>query len=76
MTKPKKGKKIRAEFRKRYESRARKTDFTREYREEDTFDEALTQGERVSGKGRLTRRRTIVGEVVESQEETGFEVHR
>ena len=76
MTKPKKGKKIRAEFRKRYESRARKTDFTREYREEDTFDEALTRGERVSGKGRLTRRRTIVGEVVESQEETGFEVHR
>ena len=76
MTKPKKGKKIRAEFRKRYESRARKTDFTREYREEDTFDEALTQGERVSGKGRLTRRRTIVGEVVESQEGTGFEVHR
>jgi ribosome biogenesis GTPase len=76
MAKPNKGKKIRAEFRKRHESRARKTDFTREYREEDSFDEKLTQAERVSGKGRLTRRRTVVGESTESQQETGFGVHR
>jgi ribosome biogenesis GTPase len=56
----KKNRKIRADFRKRYQSRTRQSDLTREFRRED-FQEDLASGERVSGKGDLTRKRTISG---------------
>lgn len=52
-------KKQRAEFRKNRGDRARDTDLTREYRQAENVDD-LTARERVSGKGELTRKRTIV----------------
>ncbi|MDG2015165.1 MAG: ribosome small subunit-dependent GTPase A [Pirellulaceae bacterium] len=64
--------KIRAEFKKKHDSQVRKKDFT-DHARGDVDDNALVSGERVSGKGSLTRRRTIVGEIV-GEQETGFQV--
>ena len=54
--------KVRTEFRKRHDSRKRKKDFTREFHEQDQDLEDIGKSERVSGKGDLTRKRTIVGQ--------------
>ena len=64
--------KIRAEFKKKHDSQVRKKDFT-DHARGDVDDTSLVSGERVSGKGSLTRRRTIVGEMV-GEQETGFQV--
>ena len=64
--------KIRADFKKKHDSNVRKKDFT-EHAHGEADDESMVSGERVSGKGDLTRRRTIVGEIVGDQE-TGFQV--
>ena len=61
-------KKIRAEFRKKYESRTRQHDLTREFRRHGFDEDESARDERVSGKGRLTRKRTVIGEAVESDE--------
>ena len=56
----KKPSKQRTDFRKRHQGRVRDSDFTRDYR--DGNDDRLAdakKGERVSGKGDLTRKRTI-----------------
>jgi len=58
--------KIRAEFRKSYDGRTRKRDYTRDIGEESGKIEDLAAGERVSGKGRLTRKRTVTGSVQDS----------
>ena len=63
---------MRAEFRKRHEGRKRKNDFTREYGEDAEKLEDTSQAERVSGKGRLTRKRTVTGS--ENENESGFQV--
>ena len=65
--KKKKSDKLRTEFRKRHESRRRKNDFTREFHDGNSNLEDLGKSERVSGKGDLTRKRTVVG--LESREE-------
>ena len=70
-----KKKKIRAEFRKNRSVRTRTTDWTRQYRQHGFESEAPLQGERVSGKGDLVRRRTICGEQLEAHEQPGFDVH-
>ena len=71
--KKKKSNKVRTEFRKRHESRRRKNDFPREFHDGETNLEDLGKSERVSGKGELTRKRTVVGH--ESNEEgDGFQV--
>lgn len=59
-----KKKKIRADFRKNRAPRARQSDLTRRFRaESDSLDDAARE-ERVSGKGEVTRKRTIIeGEV-------------
>jgi len=67
---PKK-KKIRTEFRKKYDGRKRDGDITRNYTQGGDTDDAA-QSERLSGKGKLTRSRTIVGDA--SDEQTGFAV--
>ena len=54
-----KEKKIRADFRKNRNVRARRSDWTRQFDEHGFQEEAPLQSERVSGKGDLTRRRTI-----------------
>ncbi|MEN6451077.1 MAG: ribosome small subunit-dependent GTPase A [Thermoguttaceae bacterium] len=71
-----KKKKIRASFRKNRGVRARTTDWTRRYRQHGFEEEAPSQGERISGKGDLTRHRTICGEHREDPEESpGLGVH-
>ncbi|MBP85837.1 MAG: ribosome small subunit-dependent GTPase A [Planctomycetaceae bacterium] len=72
---PKKRKqKIRTDFRKKHESRTRQTDLTRDFREHGFAEDESVRGERVSGKGELTRKRTVIGEVSED-EESGLAVH-
>ena len=57
----KKKKKIRAAFRKNRTVRTREKDFTRKF-DEHGFEETDTAlGERISGKGELTRHRTVIG---------------
>lgn len=69
----KKKRKIRADFRKKHDSRQRQGDLTREFREHGFEDDETHRSERVSGKGDLTRRRTIIGDEVEG-EDAGFGV--
>jgi ribosome biogenesis GTPase len=74
MAKKKKSRKtVRAEFRKRHDSRTRKNDFTKEFGDQDQSLEESKQRERVSGKGDLTRKRTISGSTNEV-DESGFQV--
>ncbi len=70
----KKKQKIRAEFRKNRTPRARANDETRRFLGEgsEAQDDAVLR-ERVSGKGELSRRRTVMGEV-SSDEEGSFSV--
>lgn len=65
--------KIRTDFRKNHDSRTRKRDLTRDAGREG-FDDGVTQRERLSGKGKLTRKRTIIGDLVDD-EAAGFSVH-
>ena len=69
-----KKKKIRAELRKKHESRTRKRNLTREYVSHGFEQEDPAQSERVSGKGELTRKRTVIGGQADA-EETGLLVH-
>lgn len=69
----KKGK-IRTEFRKNRASRTRRTDWTRGFQRDRLEDEDPVAGERVSGKGDLTRRRTVVGSECSKSDEPGFGV--
>ncbi len=68
------GDKHRASFRKKHELRRRKRDVTREYLADDDALHDTPQSERVSGKGELSRKRTVRGAVVASRETSGFEV--
>ena len=65
--------KIRAEFRKKHDQRGRKTNFTKDYAADETQFEDATSGERISGKGRLTRKRTVIGQA-DSSARSGFQV--
>ena len=61
MSKPGSGKKkVRANFRKNRGAKTRDADLTRDYREAEVVEDLGIQQERVSGKGELTRKRTIV----------------
>lgn len=53
-------KKIRTDFRKNHQGRVRRGDLTRDFLKEKLPDDHVKE-ERVSGKGDLTRRRTVVG---------------
>src|SRR5687768_11103901 len=60
-----KKRKYRAEFRKHHQGQTRRKDLTQRYAADSTANDETT-GERISGKGELTRRRTLAGaEVVE-----------
>ena len=74
MAKKKKGKQVRANFRKRQNTRVRKRDFTREFEQDaESLGDQRTD-ERVSGKGDLTRKRTVAGSDANS-DASGFEVN-
>ncbi len=63
-------KKIRAEFRKNRAERARAGDWTRRFvgPPDDQQQDELIREERISGKGELNRKRTIVGEFAAADE--------
>ena len=71
MAKRKRAKKIRAEFRKKHDSSVRKRDFTNV--DNPAEHDELARDQRVSGKGNLTRHRTVHGEVA-GDEEMGYQV--
>jgi ribosome biogenesis GTPase len=73
MGKKSKVRKVRTAFRKKHDAQIRDKDLTKAFRGEDRAED-VEQSERVSGKGRLTRKRTIIGEVAEG-DESGFAVH-
>lgn len=73
-----KKRKIRVEFRKNRLNRARRNDLTREADASDGSDDASPHSERVSGKGDLTRYRTVIveeGEGGELRREVGAGYH-
>jgi ribosome biogenesis GTPase len=67
-----KKKKFRAAFRKNRSARARGVDPTREFRQGGNRAEDGVRGERISGKGELSRKRVVVGE--EADPAGGFAV--
>jgi ribosome biogenesis GTPase / thiamine phosphate phosphatase len=70
-----KKKKIRADFRKDHQVRRRQKDLTRKFARDADAGDAMASSERLSGKGDLTRKRTIIG--VESDPQTaGYGVLR
>lgn len=69
---PGKKKKIRAEFRKNREVRARQGDLTRDYQQHGFEADDSVRGERVSGKGSLSRKRTIVVSESSATDEQGM----
>ena len=69
----KKPKKIRTEFRKNRGARARQGDFTRKFQVDDEATADTEHNERLSGKGELTRKRTVIGEAA-SGDQPGFSV--
>lgn len=73
MAKKKPRKTIRAEFRKKHDSRKRKKDFTREFDNDAESLEDSKTDERISGKGRLTRKRTVVGSE-QTDDQSAFQV--
>lgn len=69
-----KKKKIRAPFRKNRNVRARASDWTQRYREHGFEEEAPLQSERVSGKGDVSRHRTVCGDQLDQEAAPGFDV--
>ncbi len=69
----KKQRKIRTEFRKNRSVRTRRTDWKRQFDEHGFEEETPQQTERISGKGELTRKRTVIGGEVDG-DEPGFAV--
>jgi ribosome biogenesis GTPase / thiamine phosphate phosphatase len=70
----KKDKKFRADFRKKHQSRSRRSDLTRGFAAGDQELEESPLSERVSGKGDLTRKRTVTGDAISEQESGGLTV--
>ncbi|HEY6563677.1 MAG TPA: ribosome small subunit-dependent GTPase A, partial [Pirellulaceae bacterium] len=54
-----KPRKVRADFRKNRVSRTRKRDLTEDFRRDGVAAEDAASSERISGKGELSRRRTV-----------------
>ena len=73
MAKKKHGK-IRAQFRKNRGDRTRPTDWTRRFEQHGFESEDPLQEERISGKGELTRQRTVTGTEVDG-DEPGLGIH-
>ncbi len=71
----KKKRKVRTEFRKNRSQKARDTNWTREFDEHGFKEKDPLLGERVSGKGELTRRRTVKGEEIATGDEPHLGIH-
>lgn len=70
----KKKKKIRADFRKNRGVRTRPTDWTRQFDQHGFEEQDPQQQERISGKGELTRKRTVRGDELDTADEPGLKV--
>jgi ribosome biogenesis GTPase / thiamine phosphate phosphatase len=70
----KKNKKIRTDFRKNRGARPRTGDLTRSFSTDDEQRLDAPRDERISGKGELTRKRTVVGQQAEDADQGGFAV--
>ncbi|MCG8583191.1 MAG: ribosome small subunit-dependent GTPase A, partial [Pirellulales bacterium] len=68
MAKKKGKKKIRADFRKNRTARTRQGDLTRQYDADDDATHDTISEERLSGKGAIARKRTVVGQEVASDD--------
>jgi ribosome biogenesis GTPase len=68
-------KKIRTDFRKDHQVRRRKKDLTRQFANDERAGDKFVKEERLTGKGDLTRKRTIVGVETDAQA-AGFGVLR
>jgi ribosome biogenesis GTPase len=66
--------KIRREFRKNRSTRARRRDWDQVYDRPEDDQSALPTHERISGKGELSRRRTVIGEQIDDEDQPGFDV--
>lgn len=72
----KKRTKLRADFRKKHQGRVRDGDLTRGFRsgvDSHKLDDAV-RSERVSGKGELTRKRTVIGSDIDPHDTSGLQV--
>jgi len=58
----KKSRKVRTKLKKGHQGRGRRSDFTREFQQHGFHESDTVSHERLSGKGDLTRHRTIIGE--------------
>jgi ribosome biogenesis GTPase len=68
----KKKKQVRASLRKNRGTRTRTTDWTQQFHEHGFEEAGTSRGERVSGKGDLTRHRTVSGTEVGTGDEPGL----
>ncbi len=75
MASGKKGRKTRTDFRKNRSARTRRTDWTQRFDQEAPDLDATARTERLSGKGELTRRRTVLAADAAEQGEEGPTVH-
>jgi ribosome biogenesis GTPase len=69
-----KKKKIRVDFRKNRVVRTRQTDLTRQFARDEEAEDAQVREERISGKGELTRRRTVLTEESPTGDQSGYHV--
>jgi len=70
----KKNKKVRTHFRKNRNVRTRTTNWTRQFDQHGFEKEDTLANERVSGKGELTKRRTVRGAPLDTGDEPGFDI--
>lgn len=73
MAKP--SRKIRAELRKNRTCRTRRTDLTRDFHRQELEEDLTPATERLSGKGDLTRRRTVKAVALEGEGTEAADVH-
>lgn len=66
MAKKSRGKKTRTQFKKNYQGRRRAGDLTRKFQQDSLSDQDQSQAERLSGKGELTRHRTVTGQALDA----------
>ncbi len=66
--------KVRTEFKKNYQGRRRTSDLTRKFQQDNLDEDSIQKRERVSGKGELTRHRTIVGSYANEDDHDGLSV--
>ena len=64
-----------ADFRKDHQVRRRQKDLTRKFARDEHAEDKLVKSERITGKGDLTRKRTIIG-TEDNAETGGFKVLR